>query len=202
MDGGGVGCQQLCGNSQLWYGSWESHAAVAGSFSEMEARKLQENEPPVPLVFLCLTLFSQSHIFLLHQASQALHDSFITHQSRTTSSPSPTLAFYSHPLLFSLIRSQCQRQMVLIVLGLLVFSGGSGDGPQLACRPCALGPNDAGSGSAVWQAAGWDCGNHWESGGLWVFATAFLKKESVRINWNCFSISKEPSPFWSLFQAC
>lgn len=60
---GGVGCQQLCGNSQLWYGSWESHAAVAGSFSEMEARKPQENEPPCAT---CLPLphpfFTVSHI--------------------------------------------------------------------------------------------------------------------------------------------
>lgn len=122
-------------------------------------------------------------------------------KSHTTSSPSPTLGLYSHPLLFPLIRSQCQRQMVLIVPGLLVLSGGSGDGPRLACRP-ALGPNDAGLGSAVWQAAGWDCGSHRESGGLWVFATAFFKKkrkmlESIE---TVLASPKSPLPFKAYFR--
>lgn len=43
------------------------------------------------------------------------------------------------------------------------ISGGGGDRPWLACRPTS-GPNDAGWGSAVRQATGWDCGNCWECG--------------------------------------
>lgn len=47
-------------------------------------------------------------------------------------------------------------------------------------RPTS-GPNDAGSGSAVRQATGWDCGNGRECGGVRIFATALKKNPAESI---------------------
>lgn len=68
------------------------------------------------------------------------------------------------------------------------ISGGGGDRPSLACRPTS-GPNDAGWGSAVRQATGWNCGNCWACGGVRILATAL--KGYGRINWNYINISKD-----------
>lgn len=158
----------------------------------METWRPQKNEPLVPLVFPCLTLFTVSDIPApsptLLSCVPPLRDSFIFHQSATALRPSPP--FSSHPRLFFL-SSVCPsaRDKWCTVLELLVLSGG-GDRPWLACRPTA-GPNDAGWGSAVRQATGWDCGNYWESGGVLISATAL--REHAGINWNYISISKELS---------
>lgn len=74
------------------------------------------------------------------------------------------------------------------VAGAHDIRGGGEDMAWLACRPTS-GPNDAGWGSAVRQAMGWDCGNYWASSGVWIFATA--SKEYGRINLNYVNISKD-----------
>lgn len=113
----------------------------------MELWRPQKKESLVPLVFLCLTLFTVLDVpapVPLLSYVHPLHDSFIFHQSSTTESLfSPQLLLCSAPLCPTLGLSQCQRQMMHIVL---VLSGGGGDRPFLACRPTS-GPNDASWGS-------------------------------------------------------
>ena len=108
-----------------------------------------------------------------------LHDSFVFHQSSTALSPSraliPSSSSYPQPLPVPETNDAYSARAA----GTRDISGGGGDRPWLGCGPTS-GPNDAGWGSAVRQAMGWDCGNYWECGGVRIFATAL--KEYGRIN--------------------
>lgn len=117
----------------------------------------------MPLVFPCLTLFTVSDI------PQLLFSSLlcVTHSSSTEalqpSVPLPLLITSSltpSPLSYPQTLSWPEKSYGFSAraVGAHDFRGGGGDRPWLACRPTP-GPNDAGWGSAVRQATGWDCGN-------------------------------------------